>query len=57
MKRDWCIGAADAGLSQEDLLRYRRDGYAPEVFVAWFAEKYDLIRFERRPARGSRASP
>ncbi|QDH74370.1 hypothetical protein [Brevundimonas sp. M20] len=46
LKRDWCIDSADAGWSPEDVLRYWRFGEAPEVFVAWFAEKYDLIRFE-----------
>ena len=51
MMRDWCIDTADAGLSAADLERYWRDGETPEAFVAWFAEKYDLIRFE--PARWS----
>lgn len=45
MKRDWCIDTADAGLSEEDILRHWRTGDAPSDFVAWFAEKYDLIRF------------
>lgn len=48
MKRDWCINTADAGLSDEELTRLWSDGEEPEVFVAWFAEKHDLIRFERR---------
>lgn len=46
MKRDWCIDTADAGLSDGELKRYWRDGDTPSVFVAWFAEKYDLIRYE-----------
>jgi len=46
MKRDWCIDSVDAGWSPEDRLRYWRYGESPEVFVSWFAEKYDLIRFE-----------
>lgn len=46
MKRDWCIDSVDAGWSPEDTLRYWRYGESPEAFVAWFAEKYDLIRFE-----------
>lgn len=46
MKRDWCIGTADAGLSEEELVRHWRDLETPEAFVAWFAEKYDLIRFD-----------
>lgn len=46
MKRDWCIDTDDAGIPREDALRYWREGESPEEFVAWFAEKYDLIRFE-----------
>lgn len=46
MKRDWCIDTADAGASPEQLERHWRDGVTPEAFVAWFAEKYDLIRFD-----------
>jgi hypothetical protein len=46
MGRDWCISINDAGLDDEDLTRHWRDGGTPEAFVAWFAEKYDLIRFE-----------
>jgi len=49
MKRDWCIDTADAGLSDEDVERHWRGGDPPEAFVAWFAEKYDLIRIEPRP--------
>jgi hypothetical protein len=56
MKRDWCIDTADAGLGEEDVERYWRDGNEPAAFVAWFAEKYDLIRFERRPFRRSLSS-
>lgn len=48
MNRDWCIDTAEAGLSEEDVERYWRSGDEPAAFVAWFAEKYDLIRFERR---------
>lgn len=47
MKRDWCIDSTDAGWSAEDCLRYWRYGEIPEAFVEWFAEKYDLIRFQR----------
>ncbi len=50
MKRDWCIDTADVGFGEEEIERYWRDGDPPEAFVAWFAEKYDLIRFE--PSRG-----
>lgn len=50
MKRDWCIETADAGLSAEELTKLWRDGEQPEAFVARFAEKYDLIRFEPRRA-------
>lgn len=47
MQRDWCLSIADAGLSDDDLVRYWRDGDEPAEFVAWFAEKYDLVRYER----------
>lgn len=47
MKRDWCIDIADAGISAGDLARYWQNGAEPFEFVEWFAEKYDLIRFER----------
>ena len=56
MKRDWCIGTADAGLSAQELQRYWRDGEAPDAFVAWFAEKYDLVRYEPNPFRPSAAA-
>jgi len=46
MRRDWHIGVVDAGLSEDDLLRHQMEGIAPEDFVAWFAEKYELIHFE-----------
>lgn len=54
LRRDWRISAADAGLSKEDLKRYWADGSSPTDFVEWFAEKYDLIRFERMPDVRSR---
>lgn len=47
LRREWRISAADAGLSKEDLKRHWADGLSPIDFVEWFAEKYDLIRFER----------
>lgn len=47
MKRDWCIDTADAGLDDAELSRYWQEGEEPAAFVAWFAEKYDLIRYER----------
>lgn len=51
MKRGWCIDTTDAGLSDAELSRYWRDGDEPAAFVVWFAEKHDLIRFERNPFR------
>ena len=48
MKRDWCIDTADAGLDDAELSRSWQQGEKPAAFVAWFAEKHDLIRFERR---------
>lgn len=56
MKRDWSIDTADAGLSDDDLTRYWENGDDPAEFVAWFAEKYDLIRFEPQPIRRQPAS-
>lgn len=47
MKRDWCIDAADAGFDDVKLSRYWRAGEEPSAFVAWFAEKHELIRYER----------
>lgn len=57
MKQDWCIDTADAGLSNEELDRYWCDGDRPAEFVAWFAEKYDLIRFAPRPVRNALSKP
>ena len=54
MKRDWCIDTADAGLAEAELARFWREGEEPVAFVAWFAEKYDLTRFERNPFRPER---
>ena len=51
MQRDWCIGITDAGLSDDEILRYWRSGDEPAEFVAWFAEKYNLIHFDRNPSR------
>ena len=51
MLRDWCIDTSDAGLSDDELNRYWQDGDEPTAFVAWFAEKHDLVRFEPRPIR------
>ncbi|CAN5338797.1 hypothetical protein BH09PSE1_BH09PSE1_24400 [soil metagenome] len=56
MKRDWCVDTADAGLSDDDLARYWQNGDEPAEFVAWFAEKYDLIRYEPGPIRMRPAS-
>lgn len=56
MRRDWCIDTRDAGLDDDELKRYWRNGDEPAEFVAWFAEKYDLIRFQPRPVRTRPAS-
>jgi hypothetical protein len=50
MRRDWCIGIEDAGIDEQQLADHWRDGETPAAFVEWFAEKYDLIRFERSPS-------
>lgn len=57
MRRDWCIGVVDAGLDADELTRFWGYGETPTEFVAWFAEKYDLIRFEPRPVRSSPSKP
>ena len=49
MRRDWCIGIEDAGIDEQQLADHWRDGETPSAFVEWFAEKYDLIPFERSP--------
>ena len=49
MRHDWCIGIDDAGIDEQQLADHWRDGGTPAAFVEWFAEKYDLIRFERSP--------
>lgn len=43
---DWRMSVTDAGIDEDQLTRAWRDGEDPAAFVAWFAEKYDLIRFE-----------
>lgn len=45
MKRDWYIDTDDAGLDDEDVIRYWKAGDSPEEFVTWFAEKRDLYDF------------
>ena len=46
LKSDWFIDLADAGLSDEEALHYRDPGQTADSFVHWFAEKYDLTRFD-----------
>lgn len=50
MRRDWCIGIGDADIDEQQLADHWRGGQTPAAFVDWFAEKYDLIRFERAPS-------
>lgn len=47
MQRAWFLDSNGAGWSREQVLRYWRYGETPEEFVEWFAEKYELILFER----------
>jgi hypothetical protein len=56
LRRDWCLSVADAGIDDDQLSRAWAGGESPEAFVAWFAEKYDLIRFEPWPVRRSLSS-
>lgn len=55
MKRDWRIDTADAGLDAAELSRCWRGGEKPAAFVAGFAQKHDLIHFERNPVRPTQA--
>jgi hypothetical protein len=57
LRRDWCISAADAGIDDDLLDLHWRDGETPATFVAWFAEKYDLIPFEPLTVRSSPSTP
>ena len=57
MRRDWCIGVVDAGLDAAELTKFWGYGESPAEFVAWFAEKYDLIRFEPLPIRSELSKP
>lgn len=57
LQRDWCVSVSDAGIDENQLNRAWADGDTPAAFVEWFAEKYDLIRFEPRPVRRWRAHP
>lgn len=57
LRRDWCLSVADAGIDEDQLTRAWRDGEDPAAFVAGFAEKYDLIRFEPRPVRSGLSKP
>lgn len=51
LTKHWCITPADAGLTEAELVRAWRDGETPLEFVTWFAENYDLIRYEPNPFR------
>lgn len=57
LRQDWCLSVADAGIDEAQLSRAWADGESPEAFVAWFAEKYELIRFEAWPVRRLNAHP
>jgi len=47
MKRDWFIDTSDAGLNEDDILRYWRGGETPDDFVSRFADKYGLVGKEQ----------
>lgn len=57
LRRDWCLSVTDAGIDEDQLTRAWRDGEDSAAFVAWFAEKYDLVRFESRPVRSALSKP
>jgi len=46
MRRDWRISIDDAGIDEQQLADHWGQRETPAAFVEWFAEKYDLIRFE-----------
>jgi len=43
MKKAYGIDTNDAGIDDERLRDHWGTGEAPEKFVEWFAEKYDLL--------------
>ena len=45
LQQDWSIDLHGAGFSNQDALAHAAEGETPEHFVAWIAEKYDLIKF------------
>lgn len=45
MKQDWYIDTHDAGTETARLIAHWEDGDTPAEYVAWFADKYDLIDF------------
>ncbi len=51
LRRDWCLCVEDAGIDENQLTQAWADGEDAEAFVGWFAEKYDLIRYEPRLVR------
>ena len=46
MWRDWYLTSSGAGWDRDQLLRYWSYRDTPDEFVEWFAQKYDLIRFD-----------
>lgn len=57
LRQHWCLSVADAGIDEDQLTRAWRDGEDAAAFVAWFAQKYDLIRFEPRLVRSAPSKP
>ena len=51
LRGDWSLSVEDAGIDEDHLMRAWTHREDAAVFVAWFAEKYDLIRFEPNPFR------
>lgn len=46
MERDWHVTWEDACGDNHPLATALDAGWTPQQFVEWFAEKYDLIRFD-----------
>ena len=43
MKKNYAITTDDAGLSEDDILRFFRNEPDADAFVDWFATKHDLV--------------
>jgi hypothetical protein len=42
LSKQYCITLEDVGADEKELRRFHWNGDAPDEFVAWFANKYEL---------------